>query len=269
MGLAKVIDGPVAVIGDVHGQTDKLDIVLRKLQALPDYRDRWIVFIGDLVDRGPDPRGAIETVVRLQHDHGRTTAISGNHEFAMAASLQVIDTPCYSDWDKRWLDHYGSQQTFASYGAEFGQLDELRDKLPIEHKQFLADLPWCIEHEDYFFVHAGLDPHIPFEVQRSILRERDFTLNRPPWLCSKALTHAQTPEDCPFTIVSGHVPVPEVQFSHRKILIDTTGGVAGDLSCVLLPEGRVVTSGHGTSRRPARRPAAPPVKEKTGWLGLW
>ena len=267
MGLSKVIDGPVAVIGDVHGQTDKLDIVLRQLQALPDYRDRWIVFIGDLVDRGADPRGAIETVVRLHHDRGRTTAISGNHEFAMAASLKLIDTPSHSDWDNRWLDHYGSQQTFASYGVEFGQLDELRDKLPEEHKQFLADLPWCVEHEDYFFVHAGLDPNMSFEVQRSILRERDFTLKRPPWLCSKTLTHAQTPHDCPFTIISGHVPVPEVRFSHRKILIDTTGGVDGDLSCVLLPEGRVITSGHGPSRNSSRRPVTP-VREQAVWPRL-
>ena len=257
MGMSKLIDGPVAVIGDVHGQTDKLHIVLEKLQALPDYRDRWIVFIGDLVDRGADPCGAIETVVRLQHDHGRTTAISGNHEFAMAASLKVIDTPSHSDWDKRWLDHYGSEQTFASYGVEFGQLDQLRDKLPHDHKQFLADLPWCVEHEEYFFVHAGLDPNLPFKVQRSILRERDFTLNRPPWLCSKRLSLAETPEDCPHTIVSGHVPVSEVKFGHRKILIDTTGGVAGDLSCVLLPERQVITSGLDTPRGQIRRTLKP------------
>ncbi len=270
MGMSKSIDGPVAVIGDVHGQTEKLDIILQKLQALPDYRDRWIVFIGDLVDRGPDPRGAIETVLRLQQEHRRTTAVAGNHELAMAAALRVVETPGYSDWDKRWIDHYGSQQTFASYGAEFGQLDELRDKLPLDHRQFLAGLPWCVEHGDYFFVHAGLEPNSPFNVQRSILRQRDFTLNRPPWLCSKSLPFAETPQDCPFTIVSGHVPVPEVKFGLRKILIDTTGGVEGDLSCVLLPEGRVITSGHGASRGPSRRPAAPlQVKEKSGWLGLW
>ena len=269
MGMSKSIDGPVAVIGDVHGQTDKLDIILRKLKDLPGYRDRWIVFIGDLVDRGPDPREAIQTVLRLQQEHSRTTAVAGNHELAMSAALKIVSTPDYSDWDKRWIDHYGSEQTFASYGAEFGQLDDLRSKLPNDHRQFLAELPWCVEHPEYFFVHAGLEPGSPFNVQRSILRKRDFTLNRPAWLCSKSLPFEETPQDCPLTIVSGHVPVPEVQFGHRKILIDTTGGVAGDLSCVLLPEGRVITSGSGPARAAVRRPVAPPVKEKTGWLGLW
>lgn len=267
MKLAMDIDGPVAVIGDVHGQVDKLNALLRKLEALPDYRQRWIVFIGDLVDRGQDPRGAIETVLRLYREQRRTTAISGNHELAMSAALKVVSTPDYSDWDQRWIDHYGSQQTFASYGVEFGQLGQLREKLPADHAEFLADLPWCVEHPDYMFVHAGIDPNQPYHVQRSILRQRDFTLNRPAWLCSKSLPFANTPEDCPLTIVSGHVPVPEVQFNHRKILVDTTGGVAGDLSCVLLPEGRVITSGDGPVRSAAKKPAAPAQKQKSGWFG--
>ncbi len=270
MKFSTSIDGPVAVIGDVHGQTDKLQVILDKLAARPDYRQRWIVFIGDLVDRGPDPRAAIEAVLRLQQEHGRTTAIAGNHELAMAASLKVVNTPDYSDWDSRWIDHYGSEQTFASYRARMGDLNDLKSKVPDSHQRFLADVPWSVEHPDFFFVHAGLEPNSPFHVQRSILRQRDFSLNRPEWLCSKRLPFAETPDDCPLTIVSGHVPVPEVQFSHRKILIDTTGGVEGDLSCVLLPEGRVITSGSRTyTAQDTRRPKAPAQKAKSGWFGLW
>ena len=33
------------------------ELILDQLQALPNYQSRWIVFIGDLVDRGPDSRG--------------------------------------------------------------------------------------------------------------------------------------------------------------------------------------------------------------------
>lgn len=276
MGLSNTIEGPVAVIGDVHGQTDKLNIILQKLQTLPDFKRRWIVFIGDLVDRGPDPKLAVDTVLRLLKEHDRTTAVAGNHELAMAAALKVVDTPDYSDWPTRWVDHYGSEQTFSSYGARIGDLHDLRQRVPSEHQQLLADLPWSVEHPDYFFVHAGLDPNSPYNVQRSILRQRDFTLNRPEWLCSKRLPFAPTPEDCPLTIVSGHVPVPQVQFSHRKILIDTTGGIEGDLSCVLLPEGRVITSGTASySAQDVRRTkspvqtTAPAPKQKSGWFGLW
>lgn len=270
MRLFTSIDGPVAVIGDVHGQTDKLSVILNKLRALPDFEERWIVFIGDLVDRGPDPCSAIEMVIQLQKEHERTTAIAGNHELAMAAAIKLVDTPSYSDWDQRWVAHYGSEQTFISYGAEFGDLEELRSKVPDEHQQFLADIPWSVEHPDFFFVHAGLSPNQPYKVQQSILRERDFSLNRPEWLCSKSLIHAAPPDDCPHVVVSGHVQVPHVQFSSRKILIDTTGGFHGDLSCVLLPEGRVITSGSASySASDVRRQKAAPPKQKSGWFDLW
>ena len=52
--LATRIDGPVAVIGDVHGQVDQLVVILDRLRQLPDFESRWIVLIGDLVDRGPE-----------------------------------------------------------------------------------------------------------------------------------------------------------------------------------------------------------------------
>ncbi|WP_010583271.1 hypothetical protein [Schlesneria paludicola] len=51
------------------------------------------------------------------------------------------------------------------------------------------------------------------------------------------------PSDCPFTLVSGHVKVDEVVIRPRRILVDTTAGDSGDLSCVLMPERRVLTSG--------------------------
>lgn len=243
MELTNSITGPVAVIGDVHGHVDKVRRILDQLARLPDFERRWIVFIGDLVDRGPDPKGTLDLVLELMRTHPKTAAVAGNHELAMSASLGCVPVPEYSDWSKRWLDHYGAQSTFHSYGANWGDLHDLAAKLPAEHRQYFADLPWGIEHPEYYFVHAGLDPHKPFAVQQAILHQRDFSLSRPPWLCSKQLTFDVGPPDCHLTTISGHVRVPQVQFSRRRILIDTTGGEAdGVLSCVLLPEHEVLTS---------------------------
>ena len=276
MQFASHIDGPVAVIGDVHGQIDQLARLLDRLSRLPDYDARWIVFIGDLVDRGPDPRGAIDMVLDLHAAHSRTTAIAGNHELAMAASLGLVPTPAYSNWTQRWLDHYGSQSTFASYGVEPGQLDVLKSEIPESHQQYLADVPWSVEHPQYFFVHAGLSPQQPFKMQAAILRQRDFSLNRPEWLCSKSLPFEGNPQDCPSTVVSGHVCVPEVQFRPGKILVDTTGGEGGELSCVLLPEKKVISSGsgnkgnkHGSGHRPTGQQPVETAGARKGWFGLW
>ena len=254
--LATKIDGPLAVIGDVHGQVDKLQSALERLRMLPDYERRWIVFVGDFVDRGPDPRSALDVVTDLLVEHPRTTAIAGNHDLAMAAALGWVPTPEYSN---RWLDHYDAQSTFESYGVDFGDLPGLADRVPAVHREFLAGLPWCVEHPRFLFVHAGLDGNTPLEVQMRILRQRDFTLNRPQWLCSKSIVDSDGPPDCRATIVSGHVYVPEVQIRPRRILVDTTGGAMGDLSCLLLPEKKVVVSGGD----------AMAVGEDKSWWKLW
>lgn len=240
--LAAVIDGPVAVIGDVHGQLAKLQAVLERVRMFPEFEQRWIVFIGDLVDRGPDPRGAVELVCQLRRSHPRTTLVCGNHELAMAGALGLISTPDHANWNLRWVKDYNSETTFASYGVTPGDLPELAAALPSHHRVLLADLPWCVEHPEYFFVHAGLDPFQPFDLQRMILQTRDYTLNRPQWLCSRSLVSSIPPDDCPKTVVSGHAQVQQVEFRERRILIDTTGGRGGDLSCVLLPENIVITS---------------------------
>jgi len=259
--LATRIDGPVAVIGDLHGQVDKLLSILEKLQAFPDYERRWIVFIGDFVDRGPEPKGLLNLVTELLLKHTRTTAVCGNHDLAMAAALGLIPTPDYSNWSERWLSHYDAHKTFESYGVEFGQLEVLRDQLPEHHKEFLVGLPWCVEHPALLFVHAGLDPNTPFDIQVRILRQKDFSLNRPQWLCSKSLVHCDVPHDCPLVVVSGHVQVPHVISDRHRLLIDTTGGLEGDLSCVLWPENQVITSGAD--------PATPAVQAPRSWWKLW
>jgi serine/threonine protein phosphatase 1 len=243
--FATRIQGPVAVIGDVHGQIEKLDAILDQLRRLPDYSRRWIVFIGDLVDRGTDPKGVIDRMLSLQREHPQTTSVIGNHELAMAGALGLIPAPAYADWATQWLQQYGVESTFASYGAPLGDLAALKANLPADHADFIANGPWVIEHPQAIFVHAGLDPNQPLELQLRILRQRDFTLVRPPWLCSKTFLENGVPADCPAVVVSGHVPVREVILKPNRLLIDTTGGRGGDLSCVLLPEFVVISSSGG------------------------
>lgn len=75
----------IDVIGDVHGQYDKLVALLRHL----DYRDtggawrhpdRTAIFVGDLIDRGPNQLATVDLVRRMA-DAGAARCIMGNHEF--------------------------------------------------------------------------------------------------------------------------------------------------------------------------------------------
>ncbi len=85
-----------------------------------------------------------------------------------------------------------------------------------------------------------------------MLRARDLSLNNPGWLCSKRWPFEPLPSDCTKIVVSGHVPLTSVQMDRQRILCDTTGGVEGELSCVLLPEREIITSRKSV---PVKKPA--------------
>jgi Calcineurin-like phosphoesterase len=73
------------VIGDVHGQYDKLVELLqhlgyRDMDGIWRHSDRTAVFVGDLIDRGPKQLATVE-LVRGMADAGSARCVMGNHEF--------------------------------------------------------------------------------------------------------------------------------------------------------------------------------------------
>jgi hypothetical protein len=73
------------VIGDVHGQYDKLVELLqhlgyRDVEGVWRHSDRTAVFVGDLIDRGPKQLATVELVRRMA-DLGSARCVMGNHEF--------------------------------------------------------------------------------------------------------------------------------------------------------------------------------------------
>src|SRR3712207_4503161 len=73
----------VYAIGDIHGRSDLLETLLAKIEEDDADRgeaDTLLVFLGDLVDRGPDSRGVVERLLNLQGGRYRTSFLRGNHE---------------------------------------------------------------------------------------------------------------------------------------------------------------------------------------------
>ena len=70
--------GPLDIVGDVHGEKEALENLLRHLAAAA-REPRWLVFVGDLVDRGPDSPGVVQ-LVRDSMESGRAFCLLGNHE---------------------------------------------------------------------------------------------------------------------------------------------------------------------------------------------
>jgi serine/threonine protein phosphatase 1 len=240
--IPTTISGPFAVIGDVHGHIGPLQSLLDNLKsAIVDYDERWLVFMGDLVDRGHDPRATVELLIDLVKNRGKTTCIMGNHEFVLLAALGLYGKILEREYAESYLELYSPEPTFRSYGVEPGDLRGLRRAIPEEHLTFLLDLPWCVEADGHLIVHAGLRPGEPYEAQLKKLRNREMNPGQ-PWLHEQQLVTAQPPHDCPVTVVSGHVRFANVVLAKKRILVDTTGGRGGRLSAVLLPERRVYNS---------------------------
>ncbi|HEY9025086.1 MAG TPA: metallophosphoesterase [Burkholderiaceae bacterium] len=144
--FAPLPDGPLDVVGDVHGELDALRALLGHLGydadgAHPD--GRRLVFVGDLCDRGPDSPGVVDLVQRLVAS-GRALATLGNHEI----NLLRGDRKDGNDW----------------FWSEFGARDakyEPRAHLPAERRDaviaFLRTLPLALERADLRVVHAAWD----------------------------------------------------------------------------------------------------------------
>ena len=239
---ANTIEDPFAVIGDVHGYIPPLEDLIGVLKTeVTNFADRWLVFVGDLVDRGNNPRQVIECVIDLIKNRGRTTCIMGNHEFVLLSALGLLGPALKRKYADFYVEQFSPEPTFRSYGIEPGNLEGLREAMPQEHLNFLLDLPWCVEAEGYLIVHAGLLPDKPYTEQLEKLRNRELNPGQ-PWIHEQRLVMEKLPPDCPVTVVSGHVRFPEVVMTEKRILLDTTGGRHGRLSGVLLPERRVFTS---------------------------
>ena len=75
-------DRPLDIIGDIHGEIDALEMLLERLGYHPNGhhpQHRIPVFVGDMVDRGPDSHGVVRRVQDLVENHG-ARVILGNHE---------------------------------------------------------------------------------------------------------------------------------------------------------------------------------------------
>lgn len=145
--LQPLPSGPLAIVGDVHGEIEALDALLHRLDALPGPR-RTIVFVGDLIDRGPDSVAVVDRVAGLVAS-GRACAIVGNHELNLLAGDRKEGNGWYfgdAD-DGAWVEAVGREVNFGSRVADEAERARVR--------AFCASLPLALERHDLRVVHAA------------------------------------------------------------------------------------------------------------------
>lgn len=218
----------VYAIGDVHGRSDLLDVLLERIRrddAARPAAETHLVFLGDLIDRGPDSRGVVERVMALRERAERVHVLKGNHEEVF---LQTLDGDAGA---MRLFARIGGRETLASYGIgdeEFdnGSYDELvrraARKVPPSHRDFLAAAEDCLILGDYLFVHAGIRPDVDLEAQSA----KDMRWIRGEFLDFEGELNK--------VVVHGHSVADEVQEHPHRIGIDTGAFRTGKLTALAL-----------------------------------
>lgn len=224
-------------IGDVHGRADLLEATLTFIEeenrATPTgYR---VIFLGDIIDRGPDSKRAMDLVVAELDRRSESRLILGNHEEFL---LLFLDRP-----DKRHLvfDHWmsnGGLATAVSYGLDMTRRYE---RIEDAHHDLLARLtayPRQIEilraaeshvlSTEHVYVHAGLRPGVRIADQTA----KDMRTIRSNFLNSSY--------DFGLTVVHGHTETksarPEIY--GNRIALDTGADLSGVLSTFVFEKER-------------------------------
>ena len=215
----------VYAIGDVHGRLDLLDLLLGAIERDNDGRPAasvTLVMLGDLIDRGPDPRGVVDRV-RRGVAWAETIAIMGNHEAIMLDALAGR-----RDALENWL-RFGGRQTLADWGVDArliaeGTLDEILEAacatVPLADLGWIAAMLPSVRIGDYYFVHAGIRPGVPLDRQS----REDRLWIREPFLDSRRRHGAM--------IVHGHSISETVAMQSNRIGIDTGAYATGRLTAL-------------------------------------
>ncbi len=121
-----------------------------------------VIFLGDYIDRGPDSRGVIDSLIEFKKSYPRSLFLRGNHEDTF---LDYVGLGGSYGW--AWITNGGGQM-LSSYGLEpSASTEAILQHIPQEHIQFINQLDYGVELSDYILVHAGITPNRALQCQSS------------------------------------------------------------------------------------------------------
>lgn len=162
-------------IGDVHGCDTALQALLQRIEP---QADDTLIFLGDLVDRGPGTKQVVQQVLDL-HRVCKVIVIQGNHEEMMLHALNG------DSWNM-WMQ-FGGEEALESYGGRTSSIPALHIDL-LESALDYWDTPSTI------FIHANLKQGIPLAEQHEVCLRWTHLTGHEPWY------------DPPRRVICGHTP---------------------------------------------------------------
>ncbi|MFE4467231.1 polynucleotide kinase-phosphatase [Leifsonia sp. NPDC056824] len=230
--------GPFDVIGDVHGCRSELETLLGRLgyelardgQGRPvdavHPEGRRALFLGDLVDRGPDTPGVLRLAMGMVAA-GHAIAVPGNHEDKLARAL------------------HGDKVTVANgLEASLAQLAEETPEFRDEVQAFCRELVSHLVLDDGRLVvsHAGLPEQFHGRASgrvRAFALYGDVTGEKDEYGLPVRLDWARDYRGAA-TVLYGHTPVPRAEWVNNTMCLDTGCVFGGSLTALRYPERELV-----------------------------
>lgn len=227
---------PLFAIGDIHGYPAPLAALQEVVRdcATEAYRHVSIdvVYLGDYVDRGPDPLGVLDLLGRGCGAATATeTLLLGNHDWFLAAAAGVHGWALTDVEMRAWLRH-GGVETLRALDLPADRTpprDAVRAKLQIHNLALLEAMRLYMQSGRIYCVHAGVDPTTALAEQE----RRTLLWIREPFLSGGSGSWMHD-----VTVVHGHSPAAFGVHSHR-IGVDSGGYESGVFSMAELASGRV------------------------------
>nr|WP_202507789.1 polynucleotide kinase-phosphatase [Amycolatopsis rubida] len=230
--------GPFDIVGDIHGCRVELEALLAELgyaverddegrAAGARHPERRAVFVGDLVDRGPDTPGVLRLVMGMVRA-GNAFCVTGNHEHKLLRALRGRNVQVT----------HGLAESLAQLQAETAEFRA-------EAQEFMDGLisHYVLDDGKLVVAHAGITERFQ---GRASGRVRSF--------CMYGQSTGETdefglPVRYPWadeyrgraTVVYGHTPVPAAQWVNNTLCLDTGCVFGGTLTALRYPEKEIVS----------------------------
>lgn len=166
-------------ISDIHGCAKTFEALLKQI---PFSKEDSLFLLGDYIDRGPDAKGVIDSILDLQSKGFKIHCLKGNHEDIMLKSKEDLEQFL------SWLD-WGGLQTLESFGVY-----DLKE-IPQKYWDFLNGLENFFLEDEYILVHAGLnfEAEDPFSDENALLWIRDwyYQINY-EWMKNRIIVHGHS-----------------------------------------------------------------------------
>jgi serine/threonine protein phosphatase 1 len=224
------------VVGDVHGRCAQLQNLLEMLPR--DQSVDVLVFLGDLIDRGPDAPGCVSFVLKQKRANpDRVICLRGNHEQMLLDFIEGKSNIWISPvtGGERTFEQYAKQPLVIDGEAALNSLRRtIESAIPREHLEFMRETPFFHEDDYAIYVHAGLEKgkHPRDASPQSLLWMRDMEFYKN--YSGKPCLFGHTPT--PFLPLRGRLGRHGIYISKSAIGLDTGYNHVSPLSCLSLPD---------------------------------